>query len=632
MEKVFYAKIIALDLKENPLYELQGKIINGSYNLDGSSSIRRTCTLTLVADENSEYVEDDYWSFNTLIELQLSNDGLVWNKHGIYVITSFSQNRNTTGINININAKDKICRLNGEVGGKIPISTNLSTVDEKLSDGTIRKNKLLIKDIIKHMLIEYAQERPENIFIKDLDQAGYELWEYRGESPLYILINANSREIYNLTFNSMLTVYEQGEPKEISKINKYYLVDCLDKQANKNASEISFSKDLNSTKFYVAKIDYGQNAGYHKTDLVYAGDLIAGVGETIDSILKKITNMLGEYEYFYDIYGRFIFQKKPNYLSEKITLLNPKRYSYEFNDLTEVITFAPNPNLSSVKNDLVVWGQKKGISGGNIPIHVRYSIQEKPKNYKNYEGINYSTEEYDWRELIYQMAKDFYKYNGKNDFLNKIKENNPWSIEGRTGYEQYYSDMEAFWRELYNPEGLETEFYIEGDYKYWNRKVYEDPTNLNFWIDFIEPNRYELKPYSVSAIGLRTEVINDNQAKVIYYSKAPEVEYVTNDSAKGKEDFDYIKMQIPEYLERLFSISSQGQSLLDKINSLIYKHICIPYGLTLTIIPNFTLQPNTKIYIKGYGDFIVNKISCSLSHDATMTLTTSKVIEEVLNI
>jgi hypothetical protein len=43
------------------------------------------------------------------------------------------------------------------------------------------------------------------------------------------------------------------------------------------------------------------------TDLTYAGDLIANVGETLTSVLDKIKNMLGNYEYFYDVDGRFVF-------------------------------------------------------------------------------------------------------------------------------------------------------------------------------------------------------------------------------------------------------------------------------------------------------------------------------------
>jgi len=48
--------------------------------------------------------------------------------------------------------------------------------------------------------------------------------------------------------------------------------------------------------------------------MFYAGDLIAKSGETITSVLDKIKNMLGNFEYFYDIDGKFIFQEQKNYL------------------------------------------------------------------------------------------------------------------------------------------------------------------------------------------------------------------------------------------------------------------------------------------------------------------------------
>jgi len=35
--------------------------------------------------------------------------------------------------------------------------------------------------------------------------------------------------------------------------------------------------------------------------------LIAKVGESLTSVLDKLVKMLGEYEYFYDTDGRFVF-------------------------------------------------------------------------------------------------------------------------------------------------------------------------------------------------------------------------------------------------------------------------------------------------------------------------------------
>jgi hypothetical protein len=63
-----------------------------------------------------------------------------------------------------------------------------------------------------------------------------------------------------------------------------------------------------SETYCVAKIEYGQTAGYLETDLTYTGDLIANIGETVTSVLDKIKNMLGNFEYFYNTQGQFIFQ------------------------------------------------------------------------------------------------------------------------------------------------------------------------------------------------------------------------------------------------------------------------------------------------------------------------------------
>jgi hypothetical protein len=72
-------------------------------------------------------------------------------------------------------------------------------------------------------------------------------------------------------------------------------------------TKIKLSRDENSSRYTVSKVEYGQTAGYRLTDLTYAGDLISGIGESVTSILDKIVSMLGNFEYFYDLSGRFVF-------------------------------------------------------------------------------------------------------------------------------------------------------------------------------------------------------------------------------------------------------------------------------------------------------------------------------------
>lgn len=61
--------------------------------------------------------------------------------------------------------------------------------------------------------------------------------------------------------------------------------------------------------------------------------------------------------------------------------------------------------------------------------------------------------EVDWREIIYQMAKDYFKHNQDDDFLYRIKMNNlklnnleSYYPTGETGYEMFYTDIQGFWR------------------------------------------------------------------------------------------------------------------------------------------------------------------------------------------
>jgi hypothetical protein len=280
---------------------------------------------------------------------------------------------------------------------------------------------------------------------------------------------------------------------------------------------------INQTKYHVAKIEYGQTAGYKEIDLVYPSELAANAGESVVSALDKIKNMLGDYEYFYDVYGRFIFQKKQTYMntswnpsenSEGAIYVDPyfasTPYSYNFSDSKKFSSFNNTPNLTNLKNDYTVWGERPN---GN-PIHMRYAIDHKPTYYKSIavsedELIEYNnkyglstrgqtstvywwrdepagggTQCADWREIIYRMQQDYRKYNHLDNFNTKIIAANPQHYPmGVTGYEQYYIDIEGFWRYLYTPEDIyeKTELtektYKPGKYYILNNDKYEISTN-----------------------------------------------------------------------------------------------------------------------------------------------------------
>ena len=49
--KEYFVNIIVLNWQEQPIQQVQGKCISGNINIDGSSSMRRTATLSILADE-----------------------------------------------------------------------------------------------------------------------------------------------------------------------------------------------------------------------------------------------------------------------------------------------------------------------------------------------------------------------------------------------------------------------------------------------------------------------------------------------------------------------------------------------------------------------------------------------------
>ena len=49
-----YVKITVLDWAENPIKDIQGKVINGNLNLDGKSSMRRAANLDMTIEDSQE--------------------------------------------------------------------------------------------------------------------------------------------------------------------------------------------------------------------------------------------------------------------------------------------------------------------------------------------------------------------------------------------------------------------------------------------------------------------------------------------------------------------------------------------------------------------------------------------------
>ena len=731
-ERENFARIISLDFDENPLEQIEGRVTGGSVNIDGTSAVRRSCSLSMVA-ENLD-INNFYWGVKNKFKLEigLSNKidsnypDIIWFPLGTYVITSFSTSYTTNNYTISISGKDKMCLLNGEIGGSLPSQVDFGY--EEYWDKTnniITKTPVPIKTIIREAVHTYGNEPFSNIVINDLEDSGLELMEYRGNDPMYVFYKISQQQYDNFTINGNgeCKIKDSGIICPISKIeeNGGHYDKRMDLAQDlteivEEASIVNFrlgdSEEYNSEDYTISKVEFGDTPGYKITDLIYAGELIGNVGETITSILDKIKNMLGEFEYFYDLDGRFIFQRKKTYVNttwNNIVSSKDEEYTntasqsssviYNFEDNNLITAFSNTPTLNNLKNDYSIWGNRKTASGTELPIHYRCAIDRKPIYYKTFNNkIFVATKEFynliyekvkrelyeeimetaqnfkpipqgssfdevidvilkerlkntlflvDWREIIYQMALDFYQYGHNDDYSVNIIRNNMKIYEdsdgcyyptGRTGYEQYYADLQGFWRQLYdlNPTNKE-DYFLEGDNIYWNKNIQNSPELLNFWFDFIDENNSELGKYSVKSIGDRAKSVNDSDVTAIYFREVPNIIFTTADeyvNSEVKDKTGYIPVLITSGMESLFSISARGKNAKDAFDELLYNYSYCVENISLTCLPIYYLYPNSRIKVIDKntninGEYLVSKITLPLTYNGTMNITATKAPERL---
>ena len=447
--KTVYARVIALQLDETPIETIEGRVTQGSINIDGGSSVRRTCSLTLVA-ENFDY-SAFIWGLNTKFKLEIGLENIIdstypkiiWFKQGTYFISSFNTSRSANSFNISINGKDKMCALNGELGGTLTSSVDFGTVEDviTLEDGSkmTKITHLNLKDIIRNVVHLYGGEPLHNIVINDLDMSGLELLEYRYDTPMYLYREATPESDYdNVTLQGTKVCQVLDDNNNV--VRSTTLAQLTNEELETLVNPMTGTNTPNVIRFpgesqtpegtpqdldvYIAKISYGETAGYRFTELTYPGDLIGAVGEALTSILDKIKNMLGDFEYFYDLDGQFIFQKKRTIdmpwspLSSEngqhsINYDDEVAYTFVGGEL--VTTFNNNPAMENLKNDYSVWGERLGVSGQALPVHMRYAIDKKPVYYKALDDKIYTTSEQTFRDLLTAALQDV-----KTNYFNKI--------------------------------------------------------------------------------------------------------------------------------------------------------------------------------------------------------------------
>ena len=656
--KIQYVKIILLSFDEKPIKEIQGVVQNGgAIQVNGASALRRTISFTMFADINTNDLTniDNLISLNKKIKIYIGYRNLlpqyqrygeiVWFKGGTYVITQASITNSANGSTINIQGKDKMVKLNGTIGGVIPSAIILHERQEYLKDGTIVITYPTLFQIIQEVVTEYGEENINNIVISDLDLTAKALIKYIGDKTLYVKKD-----------NSEIT---EDLPEDIENYNVY---------------------------------SYGQNIGYEETDFTFPGKLEFAAGSTVTQVLDKIISVLGNFEYFYDLDGKFIFREKRNYLNtaysplvelngeQYIYQFSNSKYMYTFNNMKTVTTINNSPKYENIKNDFMVWGKRTTPAGQTIPIRFHLALDTKPQinlankymwEVRSLEKITKETKDEEGKvtssktvlalgELLryeFSDTEDAYEqYEEKNSQSNQTigynligKPSLEWREElfrqcllrQKDGIQEDYDmELSTEWRKLYDT--MNEDWYKSEQKSAWNPKVYTDPQSLDYWLEFLDGND-SMRKYSVKAIGKRNKTVNKDSITSIFNSEVPDLLYVNSDFKNDTERskvLNKLNSSGQSYLlyspqqKDLFSISSTGISAYDEIRELLYNHMNYNCQVSITCLSKPYLEPNNLIYIANtgngvYGKFIVSSFNIPLNHEGQMTIQATEALERI---
>lgn len=693
-----YVKITLLNWNEEPIKEIQGELSGGSISKDGSSSVRRTCSLTAIVDRGEYNIEDSKMDFainkKIYIECGIKNYSkhykdypILWFPQGVFFISNFSITSNvSSNISISLTLKDKMCGLNGEVGGTFPAAVILDEMDTQSPTGQFVHQKILIYDIIQEIVHHYGGEPLNNILIEDVPNRIKRVMRWTGENPLYL--------------------------KAISADGYTWYEGLLDKPS-----------DMTGVKQY----NTNEDVGYTYADFVYDTELTANLGESVVTVLDKIKQYLGNYEYFYDEFGVFHFREIKNYLNttqSKILLddMDAKDYLaetttgktvYSFSDKTNIISITQNPQYANIKNDYVIQGLRKRTNS-NASVLVRYhlAIDRKPtigNTYKNlllYEeadtnlikaayplslgkdeelpqpgnfNIIYRVEEdgeskfYYWEDEVYKEVKVKKYYSSASEgyttkdwrtelylqgllaknlgtdagqYYAKIQDSFGANLgesfiddiyrqqqQNKVDVDYYFEELDAFWPQIYN---LETQkFYGEEEDKAAYTSSLADG---NYYLDFIDPYTSGLGEFSIANIGRRTLAIQNDDVNCIFQPEVPDIVFLNTDDDDidiQRDECDRKGQPYSQVKSNIYQALATGgfkNGAFDQIKYQLYLHTNYQKTLSLSALPVLYLEPNNRVEINdattnAQGDFMAQSISIPLGAGNSMSVTLNQCLE-----
>lgn len=358
-EREMRTRISLLDwATENEIRNIEGRVTDGNITVDGNSPVRRTCSLTMIVDKNITVGQEKISDLITInkkakIQVGLRNTtafkemgDIIWFNLGVYVLTDVVYTHDLDNAMINITALDKMCLWSGDVGGELPVALNLTELG-----GAADGKPPTFYEIIRGIVTVFGEQDPGRILIQDVDEKIRRVIQKKTPGTLYF-----SKKDW-----AALPSIEGVDMSEVIAIDQGDYVYVYEPFRPVSDQEESFQMNL---------------------------------GQTITQALDLVKNALGNYEYFFDLDGNFIFQEIKNfkntsfstditsimttYMSygaedndfdniikpiqditdgDYITNFSQTPYTYSFEESEIATSFTNVPDWKGIKNNFIVYGE-----------------------------------------------------------------------------------------------------------------------------------------------------------------------------------------------------------------------------------------------------------------------------------
>ena len=199
----------------------------------------------------------------------------------------------------------------------------------------------------------------------------------------------------------------------------------------------------------------------------------------------------------------------------------------------------------------------------------------------------------------------------------------------------YYTELANEWRKLYD---------ITGNPQGFRESVKACPTDIDFFLDFID-TQDGLNQYSVSNIGRRSKVVVDESINCMFEPEVNDIIFINTDknNAEGltpeeqKQECDnkgaeYCRLPDEVYNALVLGGYYNGADIMMK--DLLYQYTNFNESISLTCMPIYYLEPNTRITVHSTqagisDDFIIQSISIPLDNNGTMTINANRASTKI---